>query len=129
MRYKKISRGELRAGMIVKTPKHYFDEDGKKKPLADIWPGAPAELSVRLWDLEDGESLLVAVHGSGAIDLNTADYPATFEVRETSIRDAKPRERRRRGGTTAEERKGRARSGEPASISRHLARAVKDSWE
>lgn len=83
--YKKIPRYRLKPGMIVRTPATFVDEDGKTRPWTSMWPDAPAELRVVLWDWEGGETDLRAIHGKGSVDLNVLDYPRTFEVLATSI--------------------------------------------
>lgn len=70
---------ELRAGMIVRTPLWVVD-DGETKAFRDVWPDPPPRLRVDYWHWVDGETLLIALDGSGSIDQNAVDYPPMFEV-------------------------------------------------
>lgn len=68
----------------VPTPSHVYQE-GRLAPMSAIWPDAPTELAVVLWDEDAGVSWLAALDGTGGLDLCTADYPpATVD----SIRSA-----------------------------------------
>lgn len=76
-----IPAEDLQPGMTVLTPLRYFDqEEGRMVPFGRIWPDAPDMLVVEVWDLEEGESLLVDPDSGQSVDLNTADYPSLFGV-------------------------------------------------
>ena len=77
---KTVQSHELEPGMRVITPLRYRDEDGKMRPFGRVWPNAPDELVVDVWDWEDGESKLADPSGEQYIDLNVLDYPKTWQV-------------------------------------------------
>lgn len=78
---RRVPRHLLRKGMIVKTPKKYYDSlDETWRPLSTIWPDAPDFLRVDRWDWEEGESELRDLHGPDHLDLNVLDYPKVFTV-------------------------------------------------
>lgn len=77
-----IERYQLRGGMLVRTPSHYFDQDGARQPFTKIWPKAPAELVVDVWD-DNGLSYLIdprtyETDDEVGVDLNVLDYPKEF---------------------------------------------------
>lgn len=84
VRGQRIGRHQLREGMIVAPPEFVLEDDGKTvKDLGDVWPDAPSQLVVDVWDLEQGDSYLVDATTWGTddevgIDYNVLDYPDEF---------------------------------------------------
>ena len=71
---------DLAIGSEVAAPAWVRDENGRKVPIAELWPGHPPTLRVSEWDWEGGESLLEASHGDEHLDANVCDYPPIFAV-------------------------------------------------
>jgi len=75
---KTVHRFDLQVGDRVVAPAT-VRQGGAWVPLADVWPEHPPVLVVRLWSVEDGETMLANPDGRGYLDLNVCDYPETME--------------------------------------------------
>lgn len=77
----KVPRHLLEEGTHVLRPEWVIDYETKRRydPRDDA-PGLPDVLEVKLWDWEEGETLLMAPDGSIGIDYNVNDYPPEFSI-------------------------------------------------